>query len=218
MKRVIKMEFLCYNHQAGKVYHHPTSSNQNLFTERSEHQMAIPEITTGKPQSKNLQESEIKNTRLDEICARIAVTEKTLPQDRLSVQRRKHRATAKAKKKANGKPDRMVLEKRHAARARKEGRNDRFTDEEFLELCRQAKGRCLFCGLRRKLCVDHIIPLAEGGANSVDNIQPLCQSCNRFKASERWDFRKGSLLSRDVRKQMRRMALEHKREKEESDK
>ena len=51
------------------------------------------------------------------------------------------------------------------------------------------KGRCVFCGkdltnIVTKLNTanyDHIIPLAEGGANDPCNIQLSCESCNKKK-------------------------------------
>ena len=56
-----------------------------------------------------------------------------------------------------------------------------FTPQEWLELKRKYKFRCFFCKKRKKLTVDHIIPLSKKGNNYISNIQPLCKSCNSSK-------------------------------------
>ena len=42
--------------------------------------------------------------------------------------------------------------------------------------------RCVKCGASHKdkrLEVDHIIPVAKGGTNDIDNLRTLCWECNR---------------------------------------
>lgn len=41
--------------------------------------------------------------------------------------------------------------------------------------------RCLHCGTRRLLTVDHIVPKVAGGSNDLSNLQTLCRSCNSRK-------------------------------------
>jgi 5-methylcytosine-specific restriction endonuclease McrA len=43
-------------------------------------------------------------------------------------------------------------------------------------------GRCAECGSNFDLQYDHIIPVALGGATSVENLQLLCADCNRQKS------------------------------------
>lgn len=49
--------------------------------------------------------------------------------------------------------------------------------------------RCLECGATNKdtrLHIDHIIPVAQGGSDELDNLQTLCQDCNLAKSNRAW--------------------------------
>lgn len=37
----------------------------------------------------------------------------------------------------------------------------------------------------------HVIPLAKGGENTVENMQPLCRNCNSAKGVDNADYRGG---------------------------
>lgn len=45
------------------------------------------------------------------------------------------------------------------------------------------RGRCRQCGSNVELQFDHIIPVAYGGASTVDNLQVLCGPCNRRRGA-----------------------------------
>ena len=70
------------------------------------------------------------------------------------------------------------------------------TSEEWEEM-QTIYGRCLRCGERRENlaggnCVkDHIVPLYQGGDDSIRNIQPMCRNCNSSKGSDATDHRIG---------------------------
>lgn len=68
-----------------------------------------------------------------------------------------------------------------------------FTAEEWQDLKEFCDYRCLMCFLQEphiKLTVDHVIPLVLGGPNTIDNVQPLCKSCNSRKHRNVLDLRK----------------------------
>jgi 5-methylcytosine-specific restriction enzyme A len=51
-------------------------------------------------------------------------------------------------------------------------------------ILRRDEGRCHRCGRPGATIADHVIALAEGGADDVDNMAPICVSCNRQKVAE----------------------------------
>jgi len=50
---------------------------------------------------------------------------------------------------------------------------------------RENQGRCIYCGSKDRLTVDHILPKSRGGPDSPDNAVWVCQKCNRSKGSKR---------------------------------
>lgn len=57
---------------------------------------------------------------------------------------------------------------------------------------------CLKCGNRPAISPDHVKPLALGGSNTVDNLQLLCENCNKGKGDEEIDYRSGKVLTPDL--------------------
>lgn len=41
--------------------------------------------------------------------------------------------------------------------------------------------KCLRCGSKNNLTLDHIIPVAKGGIKAKWNLQTLCGKCNSYK-------------------------------------
>jgi 5-methylcytosine-specific restriction endonuclease McrA len=80
----------------------------------------------------------------------------------------------------------------HKRRARLAGCAENYTAAEWLALVKACDHRCLCCGEQEpkvKLTVDHVVPVSEGGANAIWNLQPLCKPCNCKKHTGRDDFR-----------------------------
>jgi 5-methylcytosine-specific restriction endonuclease McrA len=72
------------------------------------------------------------------------------------------------------------------------GNGGYYTAEQWQTLKAIYDYRCLICGKQEPeitLTVDHVIPIDKGGLNSIDNIQPLCKSCNSKKGRNVFDLR-----------------------------
>ena len=62
--------------------------------------------------------------------------------------------------------------------------------------------RCQGCGTEGSLQLDHIVPVTEGGADTLENLQWLCPECHRQKTLveiRRGQARRASRLKRPQR-------------------
>lgn len=83
-----------------------------------------------------------------------------------------------------------ITEYNENRRANKNKVIGQFIANEWEELKMKYEYKCLCCGKPNvNLTVDHIIPISVGGPNTIDNIQPLCQSCNSSKSIQIIDYR-----------------------------
>lgn len=90
-----------------------------------------------------------------------------------SIARKKYSKTEKGKEK--------IRELKYIRRNKKAGKLDLQAWNEKLE---RLDYKCQICGTRERITIDHIIPLTKGGTNHIDNLQPLCHSCNSSKGNK----------------------------------
>ena len=75
---------------------------------------------------------------------------------------------------------------RLARRLRKMSASGSHTEREWLELVGRCMHSCMGCGRQlplNDLTQDHITPLSKGGGDEIENILPLCGSCNSRKGT-----------------------------------
>jgi len=76
----------------------------------------------------------------------------------------------------------------------------------------KARSLCAACGrLDRRGQVDHVVPLADGGANTQANLQFLCRACHARKTARENAARDRERLRASAAARERKRALEHAR-------
>lgn len=106
-------------------------------------------------------------------------------------------------KKYNAENPDKVRARRIRRRSRESGSGGSYTAKEWQALCDKYGNRCLCCeSSDEPLTVDHIVPISKGGSSDIDNLQPLCKSCNCSKQDKIIDYcpdqRQTAQLSHDV--------------------
>lgn len=78
------------------------------------------------------------------------------------------------------------LRKARMAAAREKGTH---TADEWRALVDACGAACVQCGAEGATVKDHIVPVYQGGSDAIDNLQPLCTSCNSSKGPATADHR-----------------------------
>ena len=46
--------------------------------------------------------------------------------------------------------------------------------------------KCAYCGSKKELTIDHVVPRCKGGTDFTKNVVCCCHSCNQSKAHSPW--------------------------------
>jgi len=99
--------------------------------------------------------------------------------------RDKEEHNRKSREYAKAHPDksRENVRRRRAIKCKAPGRGVTASQEK--DIIAQHSGICVYCGKKaNKIELDHIVPLARGGAHDIDNIALSCDTCNRKKGAK----------------------------------
>lgn len=74
----------------------------------------------------------------------------------------------------------------HRRRARLKLAGGDYTEKQIIDLLFKQKRRCMdcLCDISNNFQIDHLMPIALGGNNYIDNIQLLCRPCNSKKQAQ----------------------------------
>lgn len=119
--------------------------------------------------------------------------EKVLARKREWYQRNRDKIVARVRAWREKNPTRnnlLRIKSNHTRRAKVSGNGGSFTPQEWDWLMNLCGNRCVKCGATNtKIERDHIVPITRGGQSNIENIQPLCEHCNRTKFNKIADYR-----------------------------
>ncbi len=98
------------------------------------------------------------------------------------------------RKRYDADPEKHLAESKHRSAMRRGSTSGSHTNEEWKALCARYDNRCLLCFSKKRLTRDHMVPLTQGGTDSIDNIGVLCMPCNARKNNRHLNCRPDRLL------------------------
>lgn len=83
----------------------------------------------------------------------------------------------------------MVNAKKRSERLALARQKATHTEREWGAILSICGFKCVSCGADKGIVKDHILPIYQGGSDGIENLQPLCRSCNSRKGPDSADLR-----------------------------
>jgi len=77
-----------------------------------------------------------------------------------------------------------VLAKARRRRARIARVLATLTPKEWEAILDAAGHACIYCGSRKQITQDHLMPISRGGNHTAENVAPACAPCNQSKGAK----------------------------------
>lgn len=74
--------------------------------------------------------------------------------------------------------------KRARRKALKQNLLSDYTPKQWEQCKKVFNGECAYCGKYNELTQDHFLPITKGGEYTINNILPVCRSCNSSKCND----------------------------------
>jgi 5-methylcytosine-specific restriction endonuclease McrA len=81
-------------------------------------------------------------------------------------------------------PDRIREVNRRTKALRRRNERKQWTPKDWGRLVERYNGCCAYCGEKKELTLDHVVPVSRGGRHAAGNFLPACRSCNSSKSSK----------------------------------
>lgn len=146
--------------------------------ERATFQSRMKAWRTANPEKVRDMAQRHKERHRADVLAANARRERARYQRNLEKERERSRIRVRAWKLANPERKRLYEYVRdHKVRAN----GGTLTVAQWMAIKEHYRDRCAYCGEKKPLTMDHVVPVIEGGKTDVSNIVPACRSCNSAK-------------------------------------
>lgn len=81
-------------------------------------------------------------------------------------------------------PDKVREANRRIKAMRRRNERRRWTPADWDALVSRFNGCCAYCGEKKDLTLDHVVPVSRGGRHAAGNFLPACLSCNSSKSDK----------------------------------